>query len=392
MLASLEAAAQLHTYEKGTAVWYRQRDGVYVEAQVLSVDRAVQPPSYAVQSEAASDFGSFCAADGAPGASPHAVPPPLGAVERSPFEEALAFAHAAPPVDEPEDWAWAYDAPPLPAPSSQSLRACLARSAPLPLGLFGEDEGAELRDAPLPVLDGLPTWASAPWPNHLHTEGPAGDMAPEQRPSSLAGEAAITSSTFPDSAPWISEPAATVGTEEPEQRPSLPAGKAALSPAESAPWFSEPALVIIDEEPEQRPSLPAGSPASTPGTPADSALWVTGSMSITGEDAAEPGQQPIESISAAGKDAADFEQRPSSPPRKATGSPYVPAAPSQPVAGNGSAANGHAGQKHSGQANLAGSQHPRPEIQHQTPANQWSGIWQPGRACCRHARQSWRQA
>lgn len=302
-----QAAVQLHTYDKGTDVWYRQRDGTYIEAQVsleltrlcragrqpgrgserpmwlqvLSVDRAVQPPSYAVQvggsvreteaerlrlrcagqpppehelpacaaagaatwraagtlpngastdamepvalplpplqlwgpsgsgalqstangcaaapgspssdsfgdfadgppaAEASSDFGSFCAAGSAAGsaagASPRANAAPLGAAERSPFEEALAFARAAPvheapaawpgeppgeisaaaaerpaqaaapqraapapaqaaaqPPDEPEEWAWAGEAEAPLAISSQSLPACLDRCADLP--------------------------------------------------------------------------------------------------------------------------------------------------------------------------------------------------------------------------------------------------------------------
>ena len=29
-----QAAVQLHTYERGADVWYRQRDGTYIEAQV----------------------------------------------------------------------------------------------------------------------------------------------------------------------------------------------------------------------------------------------------------------------------------------------------------------------------------------------------------------------
>ena len=57
--------------------------------------RAQQP------SEATSDFGDFCAAD-APVCSPLAsAAPAFGAAERSPFEEALAFAVSAPVHDAP---------------------------------------------------------------------------------------------------------------------------------------------------------------------------------------------------------------------------------------------------------------------------------------------------
>lgn len=38
------------------------------------------------------------------------------------------------------------------------------RSAPLSLGLFGEDEGSELADAPLPALDALLAWPTESWP------------------------------------------------------------------------------------------------------------------------------------------------------------------------------------------------------------------------------------
>ena len=135
-------------------------------------DFADSPPAI----EAGSNFGSFCAAGSvagsAAGASPRAHEPPLGGAERSPFEEALAFAHAAPvheppaawpdappadwgaaaaertalaaepqhaapalasdaaqPPDEPEEWTWAGEAEAPPAASSQALPACLDRSA-----------------------------------------------------------------------------------------------------------------------------------------------------------------------------------------------------------------------------------------------------------------------
>lgn len=135
-------------------------------------DYADGPPAC----EASSDFGSFraagSAAGSAAGASPRAQAPPLGALERSPFEQALAFARAAPvheapaawpgeppgdwsaatgeapaqaaapkhaapaiaqaaaqPPDEPEEWAWSGEAEAPLAAGSQSLPACLDRSA-----------------------------------------------------------------------------------------------------------------------------------------------------------------------------------------------------------------------------------------------------------------------
>ena len=137
-------------------------------------DFADGPPA----AEASSDFGSFraagSAAGSAAGASPRAPAPPLGAAERSPFEEALAFARAAPvheapsawpgeppsgwsaaaaersaqaeapqcaapalaqaaaqPPEDPEEWAWAGEAEAPLAAGSQSLPACLDRSADL---------------------------------------------------------------------------------------------------------------------------------------------------------------------------------------------------------------------------------------------------------------------
>ena len=277
-------------------------------------DFANGPPA----AEASSEFGSFCAAGSAAGSaagtSPRAQALPPGAAERSPFEEALAFAHAAPvheapaawpgkptgalsaataerpapqhaapalaqtaaqPPDEPEEWAWAGEAETPLAAGSQSLpggldrcadllhplhasadlrkrlsvqgtaslmalmsprlpvscklkRTCshllsarFDRSAPLPLGLFGEDEGAELSDAPLQALDGLPAWSSAPWPTQLPEAQlpagtPAGSVAREERLSLPVQEAVVGASApaAPDSWAYDSTP---------EERPALAA-------------------------------------------------------------------------------------------------------------------------------------------------------------------------
>jgi hypothetical protein len=40
---------------KGAAVWYRQRDGSWVQAVIVQVDRSIQPPQYAVQLPQASE-------------------------------------------------------------------------------------------------------------------------------------------------------------------------------------------------------------------------------------------------------------------------------------------------------------------------------------------------
>ncbi|BDA43861.1 hypothetical protein COCOBI_05-0410 [Coccomyxa sp. Obi] len=42
------AGADATTYKKGDLAWYRQRDGTFVPAKVVSVDLTVHPPSYAV--------------------------------------------------------------------------------------------------------------------------------------------------------------------------------------------------------------------------------------------------------------------------------------------------------------------------------------------------------
>lgn len=47
--AQQQPPASSHSFSKGDAVWYRQQDGSWVEAEVQAVDVTVQPPSYSIQ-------------------------------------------------------------------------------------------------------------------------------------------------------------------------------------------------------------------------------------------------------------------------------------------------------------------------------------------------------
>lgn len=140
------------------------------------------------------------------------------------------------------------------------------RSAPLPLGLFGEEEGAELGDVPLPALDGLPAWSSAPWPTQLPEAQPpagtpAGSEAHKERLSSPLQEAAAGAG-----APAAADSSADGAHEE---RPALEA-VVTCAPAAAAPLVSEalgaPANGHVDEG--SWPNTPAWADAGSPDEPA----------------------------------------------------------------------------------------------------------------------------
>lgn len=141
------------------------------------------------------------------------------------------------------------------------------RSAQLPLGLFGVDESAELSDAPLPALDGLPAWSSAPWPTQLaEAQPPAGTPAGSEdrteRPSSPAQEAAVGAG-----APAAADSAADDGAHE--ERPALGAVLTG-APAAAASLVSEALGAAADGRANEGswPNTPEWAAAGSPDEPA----------------------------------------------------------------------------------------------------------------------------
>ncbi|CAL8469853.1 g9395 [Coccomyxa elongata] len=86
------AGAATTTYKKGDLAWYRQRDGTFVPAKVVSVDMTVHPPSYAV------DLGGNVRETEAPRLRPRPgepAPPPAAPPGGNTFNS--AYAPLAPP-------------------------------------------------------------------------------------------------------------------------------------------------------------------------------------------------------------------------------------------------------------------------------------------------------
>ncbi|KAL4457478.1 hypothetical protein ABPG75_012343 [Micractinium tetrahymenae] len=82
------------SYAKGDAVWYRQQDGSWAEAEVVVVDVSVQPPSYAIHisgSAAGSALRETEASRLRP-RQPGSVPPPSAAQQQSAAAAAAAAA------------------------------------------------------------------------------------------------------------------------------------------------------------------------------------------------------------------------------------------------------------------------------------------------------------
>ena len=162
------------------------------------------------------------------------------------------------------------------------LSARIDRSAPLPLGLFGEDEGAELGDAPLSALDGLPAWSSAPWPTQppeaqLPAGTPAGSEAPEERLSPPVQEASMG-----DSAP-VAPDSSSDGSAR-EERPALGA-VVTCAPAATASLASEALGASANgraDEGSSWPNTPAWAAAGSPDEP----TYAPSQLPVRGMDAA----------------------------------------------------------------------------------------------------------
>ena len=158
---------------------------------------------------------------------------------------------------------------------ARGLGACFARSAPLPLRLFGEEEGAELGNAPLPALDGLPAWSSAPWP----TQPADAELMPAEVPAGNEGREEQLSSPVQEAAAGASTPAAaadsSIDNSAHEKRPAF---EAAVSCTPAAPAFVASSVLVAaangHADDGSWPDSPAWAAADSPSEPAvPAACW-----------------------------------------------------------------------------------------------------------------------